>query len=100
MISEEVLQSWEKAIDVPISEYERFIVRLIAAYREARKDNAALRALLGTVDDMLCDVAQLIDGWKNTTPVDEWSEWDEQTRQKRIQVHRLVLDAAREASKP
>lgn len=33
---------------------------------------------------VLCDVAQLIAGWRTTTPPDQWSKWDEETYQSLI----------------
>lgn len=31
------------------------------------------------VENILVNVYQLILGWKNTTPLNEWSDWDEKT---------------------
>lgn len=38
----------------------------------------------------LCDVAQLIAGWKTTTPTNEWSEFDEKTYKKVLALQRRI----------
>lgn len=48
---------------------------------------------LDTLDiarEVLCNVAQLIAGWKVTTPPAEWSEWDEQTLQSLLDLQRRI----------
>lgn len=51
------------------------------------------RSFLAELDDVFCDLSQLVSGWKQTTPTDEWSEWDEQIRQKMAATHAKVLEA-------
>jgi hypothetical protein len=50
------------------------------------------KTFLLDLDDAFCDLGQLVNGWKNTTPATEWSEWDEATRQKMTAVHRRVYE--------
>lgn len=82
------------ALDVPAGSAPMTDTEAIALYvvMDAIK---TLRIARGT----LCNVAQLIGGWKTTTPPAEWSEWDEQTYQslialmKRIEPNTKTTDA-------
>jgi hypothetical protein len=60
--------------------------------------------VLGLIWQAWPDIRQLIDGWKTGTPADEWSEWDEQVRQKTIELSFLLKSvmepAAQEGAKP
>ena len=47
---------------------------------ETSKERDPERIDVSTLGDLLCDVAQLLDGWHNDGTV--WSEWDESVRQR------------------
>lgn len=46
---------------------------------------------LNKIQDSLCDVSQLISGWKSTTPVNEWSEFDESCINK-LHASQIIID--------
>jgi len=50
----------------------------------------ALGALLESAEGMLTRARQLVDGWWQTTPKDQWSEWDEEVRQEMRIVHEAI----------
>lgn len=46
---------------------------------------------LNKVQDALCDISQLISGWKSTTPITEWSEFDENCINK-LHISQTIVD--------
>ncbi len=44
------------------------------------------------IDALLCDVAQIVDGWKNADP-QAWTEWDQSVRERITSIRARLLTA-------
>lgn len=72
---------------------ERLMQWATETIRQLREERTALRhkleSLRAELDDVLCDVSQVLDGWHQDGTA--WSKWDEQVRQKVRELHERVV---------
>lgn len=83
-----------------VSSEDTVIERLTTELASANEKLRVAREAIDKVYAEWPDIRQLMDGWKCGTPADEWSEWDERTRQKTVALSFVLLAAINSLSVP
>lgn len=96
----QIIQGWEANCDAARAEIATLKGQHVAEIMglqdgSALRDARALAEALSLLQSLLCNVAQLLDGWHNDGTT--WTEWDESVRQR---VSEVMLDVHAALARP